>query len=726
MDSAALDCMQSGADDFIKLPSKRKAGQTLMSIFRRMHNVSRLAPPQSPSTSTLSTQDLESTVLLSDSDTQSLCSLPELNGRSLLTPREIEEHTTSSQRGTAGRFFTSPEPQPLSSQPLRRAASGPVLEKVEGGLTPLRLSSNTHSHKRRVSNPHLPAYHSFATSRGIRASPILPMSTLHSVSLNITQPGHKLASLFVQLFGNDGMEVGDELSEVESSFVINRRLFVPLSQLHEVKATKSAKPVILVPTRRCSLPPLSTPSKSPASSIVGTQEDSSEVGAVEVGPNTSGLLPSRLIGFVEGEGFVSYAPPQIVRMRSSGSCVFSGLPRNIVSPSFDSLLYSSEELAGFLVLMLSQLRFVVERGVRKESIVRLVSRVWSLYSEENAYHNAHHAFDVVQMVLCLIGFGSMSGVLSEIEEFCVVMAATCHDLEHPGVNNMFQVNGETMAAQLANDRSVLESFSASRGWSLLTAEGSDVIGEAGLTVGERKEIRQKFGQCILATDMAEHFKFLQHGNEVEKDLRRMMEHRGSGGSGEGGKKKEKNEEQWNESVMFLMKLIVKAADISNLARPFAIALKWSERMTHEMLDQRVKEEENNLSISIEKKGFAASEVGFTSFVVKPLFSFLSRLIPEAQCLACEVEKNLGVWMDVSSGTMSWASAVAQNGETYLFEVEGKAVGMDEDDMGEMDSKDENDSLPDGKSEGKSESSKMVLELAHSMSFFSSGLVSEVL
>ncbi|KAK2940379.1 hypothetical protein BLNAU_24715 [Blattamonas nauphoetae] len=95
------------------------------------------------------------------------------------------------------------------------------------------------------------------------------------------------------------------------------------------------------------------------------------------------------------------------------------------------------------------------------------------------------------------------------------MVVTCHDLE-----------------QLANDRSVLESFSASHGWSLLTAEGSGVIEEAGMTVGERKEIRQKFGQYILVTDMAEHFRFLLHGNVVEKVIRRMMEHRGSGGSAE--------------------------------------------------------------------------------------------------------------------------------------------------------------------------------------------------
>jgi hypothetical protein len=55
---------------------------------------------------------------------------------------------------------------------------------------------------------------------------------------------------------------------------------------------------------------------------------------------------------------------------------------------------------------------------------------------DNSYHNFYHVFDVTQTVFVL---GTRSGIiacLTPMERFALVVAALCHDLEHPGVNNM--------------------------------------------------------------------------------------------------------------------------------------------------------------------------------------------------------------------------------------------------------------------------------------------------
>ena len=55
----------------------------------------------------------------------------------------------------------------------------------------------------------------------------------------------------------------------------------------------------------------------------------------------------------------------------------------------------------------------------------------------NPYHNFHHAFHVFHSVHCILRSKSI-GFLNSFQVLSVLVAAICHDIDHPGNNNAFE------------------------------------------------------------------------------------------------------------------------------------------------------------------------------------------------------------------------------------------------------------------------------------------------
>jgi hypothetical protein len=86
----------------------------------------------------------------------------------------------------------------------------------------------------------------------------------------------------------------------------------------------------------------------------------------------------------------------------------------------------------------------------------------------------------------------------------VLLAALCHDLEHPGTTNAFQVNTGSALALRYNDASVLENHHAATGFALL--ERAALL--RGLSAAEYRACRKAMLAAILATDMSAHKELL--------------------------------------------------------------------------------------------------------------------------------------------------------------------------------------------------------------------------
>jgi hypothetical protein len=89
-------------------------------------------------------------------------------------------------------------------------------------------------------------------------------------------------------------------------------------------------------------------------------------------------------------------------------------------------------------------------------------------------------------------------LLEDLDCLTLLLAAACHDLEHPGTTNAYQVNTGSALAIRYNDASVLENHHCCCCFALL--ERSRIL--ANLSSTDYKNLRRTMVSAILATDSA--------------------------------------------------------------------------------------------------------------------------------------------------------------------------------------------------------------------------------
>ena len=87
-----------------------------------------------------------------------------------------------------------------------------------------------------------------------------------------------------------------------------------------------------------------------------------------------------------------------------------------------------------------------------------------------------------------------------------MIAAICHNLEHPGVNNHFLVVSKSSLATLYNHESILEKHHAFRAFELMLHPAIDLL--AVFSKEAYDDFRQQVMSLILATDLASHNEYV--------------------------------------------------------------------------------------------------------------------------------------------------------------------------------------------------------------------------
>ncbi|KAI1353064.1 hypothetical protein F5Y01DRAFT_67179 [Xylaria sp. FL0043] len=268
------------------------------------------------------------------------------------------------------------------------------------------------------------------------------------------------------------------------------------------------------------------------------------------------------------------------------------------------------------------------------------------YNQFVPYHNFRHAVDVLQATFdFLIHIGALppyastpdplpttqdspaTSLLGPSEALTLLVSAIGHDVGHPGVNNGFLVALNAPLAQLYNDRSVLESFHC--------AAYSQILRRHWPRVFEDREMRTLMISSILATDMGLHFDYMKRLNDLQKEL-----------------KSKPLIEEWperarEEQKALICSLLIKCADISNVARRYDAALQWMNILCDEFSRQAAMEEEIGIKSSLiqpPKKDFqslAKAQLGFVKLFAIPLFQGVAEVLPQMQYTVSEVEKNTG-------------------------------------------------------------------------------------
>ena len=263
------------------------------------------------------------------------------------------------------------------------------------------------------------------------------------------------------------------------------------------------------------------------------------------------------------------------------------------------------------------------------------------YNKNVLYHNALHAADVTQSI-------SLYFLNSNAEEICdtnvldilsIFIAALGHDLGHPGLNNNFQINASTEMAITYNDISCLENFHSSKLFRILRKDENNIFEK--LNIDERKIIRKRIINEILATDMAFHGKVMsvikakipgQIFDEKKNEKFELFSQN----------IKNKFEEQQE-----LLDFIIHCADLAHNSKLFNISIQWVELLSNEFWIQGDKEKSMNLPISFlcdrERYDVPTSQVGFIKGFVIPIFDILVSIFPTLNFTLVNIKINLGKW-----------------------------------------------------------------------------------
>ncbi|XP_051283621.1 high affinity cGMP-specific 3',5'-cyclic phosphodiesterase 9A-like isoform X2 [Dicentrarchus labrax] len=248
---------------------------------------------------------------------------------------------------------------------------------------------------------------------------------------------------------------------------------------------------------------------------------------------------------------------------------------HLKTPIFDNWQWEEAEMLVLLQVMFTDLDFLTAFHIKLEVLQNFLFEVYCHYNSI-PFHNFRHCFCVTQMMYGLIWLTDLRSKLSRIDLLIMLTSALCHDLDHPGYNNVYQP-----------ECNILKN----------------------LTCEQYKHIRGGMIRCILATDMARH-------NEILNKFRIMQP---------------VFDFTNKDHKEVLMKIMVKVSDISNEARPMTVAEPWLDCLLQEFFNQSDTEKLKGLPVTPfmdrDKVSKPSSQTNFIRFVLLPLFTELTKLFP---------------------------------------------------------------------------------------------------
>jgi len=146
--------------------------------------------------------------------------------------------------------------------------------------------------------------------------------------------------------------------------------------------------------------------------------------------------------------------------------------------------------------------------ISRDSLARFLLMVKRGYRDP-PYHNWSHAFSVAHFSYLLMKNLQLreKGYLSDLEAFGLVIACLCHDLDHRGTNNTFQISSNSVLAALySSEGSVMERHHFAQSMCILNTEGCNILENLNKT--DYTRCLDIIRDDILATDIAHHIRIL--------------------------------------------------------------------------------------------------------------------------------------------------------------------------------------------------------------------------
>ncbi|XP_068601832.1 cGMP-dependent 3',5'-cyclic phosphodiesterase [Brachionichthys hirsutus] len=281
-----------------------------------------------------------------------------------------------------------------------------------------------------------------------------------------------------------------------------------------------------------------------------------------------------------------------------------------------------------ILSMFEDMGFINTYKMDRHTLARFCLMVKRGYRDP-PYHNWMHAFSVTHFCYLLYKKAGLSNYLEEIEILALFVSCMCHDLDHRGTNNSFQVASQSVLAALySSEGSVMERHHFAQAIAILNTFGCNIFEKF-----SRKDYQRMLDlirDIILATDLAHHLR-------IFKDLQKMAD--------DGYNPKNHTHRS------MLLCLLMTSCDLSDQTKGWKTTRKIAELIYKEFFSQGDLEKAmgNRPSemMDREKAYIPELQISFMEHIAMPIYKLLSELLPGATELYERVAANREQWTKVS-------------------------------------------------------------------------------
>ncbi|KAK3699911.1 hypothetical protein QZH41_016577, partial [Actinostola sp. cb2023] len=294
-----------------------------------------------------------------------------------------------------------------------------------------------------------------------------------------------------------------------------------------------------------------------------------------------------------------------------------------------------------VLFMMDDLGFIDRWKIPKEILIRFTMMVKRGYRDP-PYHNWYHAFSVAHYCYLLYKNTDMEARLTDLERLALFVACLCHDLDHRGTNNAFQVSSNsTLAALYSSEGSVMERHHFAQTVCILNSSGCNIF--KNLSESNFEKVLDLIRTIILATDLAHHLKIL-------KDIRRIAQD---------GYKTDRQDHH-----NLLLCLMMTASDLSDQTKPWEGTRKIADLIYTEFFSQGDLEKVMGYTPSEmmdrERACIPKLQIDFLESIALPVYSYIQDVLLTVKPL---IDKN-----EVSKISLVISNKNHQPVERFTFEV----------------------------------------------------------
>uniref|UniRef100_A0A803XYP4 Phosphodiesterase n=1 Tax=Meleagris gallopavo TaxID=9103 RepID=A0A803XYP4_MELGA len=252
------------------------------------------------------------------------------------------------------------------------------------------------------------------------------------------------------------------------------------------------------------------------------------------------------------------------------------------------------------------------------------------------YHNWRHGFNVGQTMFTLLMTGRIKKYYTDLEAFAMVAAAFCHDIDHRGTNNLYQMKSAAPLAKL-HGSSILERHHLEYSKTLLQDESLNIF--QNLNKRQFETVLHLFEVAIIATDLALYFKKRTMFQKIVDAIEKM--------------------ETEEEAIKYIsidptkkeviMAMMMTGCDLSAITKPWEVQSKVALMVANEFWEQgdleRTVLQQQPIPMMDRNKGdeLPKLQVGFIDFVCTFVYKEFSRFHKEITPMFDGLQNNRVEW-----------------------------------------------------------------------------------